>query len=178
MLWSKMRSCHAIIFWGSWEESKDWSYLFAFLVAKTKQVGVEGLRAETNQPIHWFLGGKGLGIQQGTSVWINSPTSGFKVLQGVPRQSFLLSFFFLMQLNMYKVRNREVARLEGCMRTQPKETTCGEIKSTHKGNFWGMWVLFGTYYMFSNFYQLNLHNKSCVALVNLQWNISKEVIKI
>ena len=23
-----------------------------------------------NQPIHWFLGGKGLGIQQGTSVWV------------------------------------------------------------------------------------------------------------
>ena len=22
------------------------------------------------QPVHWFLGGKGLGIQQGMSVWI------------------------------------------------------------------------------------------------------------
>ena len=26
-----------------------------------------------NQPIHSFLGGKGLGIQQGTSVWVDSP---------------------------------------------------------------------------------------------------------
>ena len=25
-----------------------------------------------NQPIHWFLGGKGLGIQLGTSVWVGS----------------------------------------------------------------------------------------------------------
>ena len=29
--------------------------------------------AEEKQPIHWFLGGKGLGIQQGTSVWFGSP---------------------------------------------------------------------------------------------------------
>ena len=28
-----------------------------------------------NQPVHWFLGGKGLGIQQGTSVWVGSPKS-------------------------------------------------------------------------------------------------------
>ena len=31
--------------------------------------------AGVNQPIHWFLGGKGLGIQQGTSVWVGSPKS-------------------------------------------------------------------------------------------------------
>ena len=29
--------------------------------------------AGANQPIHWFLGGKGLGIQQGTSVWFGLP---------------------------------------------------------------------------------------------------------
>ena len=28
----------------------------------------EGVGA--NQPVHWFLGGKGLGIQQGMSVWV------------------------------------------------------------------------------------------------------------
>ena len=28
-----------------------------------------------NQPAHWFLGSKGLGIQQGTSAWIGSPKS-------------------------------------------------------------------------------------------------------
>ena len=28
-----------------------------------------------NQPVHWFLGGKGLGIQQGMSVWVGSPKS-------------------------------------------------------------------------------------------------------
>ena len=27
------------------------------------------------QPVHWFLGDKGLGIQQGTSVWLGSPKS-------------------------------------------------------------------------------------------------------
>ncbi len=29
--------------------------------------------AGTKQPVHWFLGGKGLGIQQGTSVWLVHP---------------------------------------------------------------------------------------------------------
>ena len=28
-----------------------------------------------NQPIHWFLEGKGLGIQQGMSIWVGSPKS-------------------------------------------------------------------------------------------------------
>jgi len=28
-----------------------------------------------------------------------------------------------------------------------------------------------TFFMFSNFYQLDDHNKSHVALVNVQWNI-------
>ena len=31
--------------------------------------------AGAKQPVHWFLGGKGLGIQQGTSVWVGSPKS-------------------------------------------------------------------------------------------------------
>ena len=31
--------------------------------------------AWTNQPVHWFLGGKDLSIQQGTSVWVRSPKS-------------------------------------------------------------------------------------------------------
>ena len=26
-----------------------------------------------DQPVHWFLGEKALGIQQGTSVWVGSP---------------------------------------------------------------------------------------------------------
>ena len=33
-------------------------------------------KAGANQPVvHWFLGGKGLGIQQGTNVWVGSPKS-------------------------------------------------------------------------------------------------------
>ena len=31
--------------------------------------------AGANEPVHWFLGGKGLGIPQETSVWVGSPTS-------------------------------------------------------------------------------------------------------
>ena len=31
--------------------------------------------------------------------------------------------------------------------------------------------------MFSNFYQLDLHNKTRVALANLQWNICKNQIE-
>ena len=40
-----------------------------------------------------------------------------------------------------------------------------------------MWVLFGSNFMFSNFYQLYLHNKTCIALANLQWNIYKNWIE-
>jgi len=32
----------------------------------------------------------------------------------------------------------------------------------------GMWVLFGLFYMFSNFYRLDFHNETFVALANLQ----------
>ena len=31
--------------------------------------------AGANQPVHWFIEGKKLGIQQGTSVWVGSPKS-------------------------------------------------------------------------------------------------------
>jgi len=43
---------------------------------QTKQIlhEVHG-RAREKQLVHWFLGGKGLGIQQGTSVWVRSPKS-------------------------------------------------------------------------------------------------------
>ena len=32
-------------------------------------------------------------------------------------------------------------------------------------------MLFGIFLMFSSFYQLDIHNKTRVALANLQWNI-------
>ena len=32
-------------------------------------------RVGANRPIYWFLEGKGLGIQQGTNVWVGSPKS-------------------------------------------------------------------------------------------------------
>ena len=31
--------------------------------------------AGAKQPVHWFLGGKGLGIQNGPSVWVGLPKS-------------------------------------------------------------------------------------------------------
>ena len=31
--------------------------------------------AKAKRLVHWFLGGKGLGIQQGMSVWVGSPKS-------------------------------------------------------------------------------------------------------
>jgi len=37
----------------------------------------------------------------------------------------------------------------------------------------GMWVLVGSFFMFSDFYQLDLQNKTCVALADLQWSIRK-----
>ena len=36
-----------------------------------------------------------------------------------------------------------------------------------------MWVLFGLFLMFFNFYGLDSHNKSCVALATLRCNICK-----
>ena len=33
------------------------------------------ISAGAKQPVHSFLGGKGLGIQQGTSVWVGLPKS-------------------------------------------------------------------------------------------------------
>ena len=44
-----------------------------------------GIRAGVKQPVHSFLGGKGLDIQQGASAWVGSPESiirhmGFKWL--------------------------------------------------------------------------------------------------
>ena len=48
-------------------------------VRKSSRKGVQvrgGLKlAGANQPIHWFLGDKGLSIQQGTIVWVGSPKS-------------------------------------------------------------------------------------------------------
>ena len=47
-------------------------YLGFFSV--NKSVAVNKLDG-ANQHVHWFLGGKGLGIQLGTSVWAGSPKS-------------------------------------------------------------------------------------------------------
>jgi hypothetical protein len=38
------------------------------------------LRAGEKQPIHWFLGGKGLGIQQGTNLWVGLLKSSIELL--------------------------------------------------------------------------------------------------
>ena len=40
-----------------------------------------------------------------------------------------------------------------------------------------MWVLFGSFFMFSNFYELDSHNNICVAPTNLRWNICKNRIE-
>ena len=37
--------------------------------------GDGGFVVEVKQPVHLFLGGKSLGIQQGMSVWVGSPKS-------------------------------------------------------------------------------------------------------
>ena len=40
-----------------------------------------------------------------------------------------------------------------------------------------MWVLFASFFMSSNFYQLDLHNGTRVALAYLQWNIYQNRIE-
>ena len=42
-------------------------------------------------------------------------------------------------------------------------------RTMHKG----LWVLFGLFFMFSNFYQWDLHNKLCLPLANLQLCVNK-----
>ena len=39
---------------------------------------IANIKAGANQPAHWFLGGKGLGIQQGMSVWVGLPKSNIE----------------------------------------------------------------------------------------------------
>ena len=36
-------------------------------------------------------------------------------------------------------------------------------------------MLFALVFMFFNFYQLDIHNKTYVVLANLQWNICKKI---
>ena len=60
----------------------DVSSLFVarFLPEFSTKIGREfppGLGTGANQLVHWFFGGKGLGIQQGMSVWVGSPESWF-----------------------------------------------------------------------------------------------------
>ena len=38
-------------------------------------------RTRANQPVHWFFEGKGLGIQQGTSVWVGLSKSILEVVK-------------------------------------------------------------------------------------------------
>ena len=40
-----------------------------------------------------------------------------------------------------------------------------------------MWVLFGLFFMFSNFYRLDFHDETCIALANLQESIIKNWIQ-
>ena len=58
------------------------------------------MRAGTNQPVHWFLGGKGLGIQQGTSVWVGSPMQALNSRRSPPETEVFLYFFSLVHPNM------------------------------------------------------------------------------
>ncbi len=38
-------------------------------------LGGKGLAVGTKQRVHWYLQGKGLGIQQEMSIWVGSPKS-------------------------------------------------------------------------------------------------------
>ena len=49
------------------------------------------VRVGANQLVNWFFGGKGLGIQQGTSVWVGLPKSEVRGL----RYPIDNTFFFL-----------------------------------------------------------------------------------
>ena len=45
--------------------------------------------ASAKQPVPWFIGGKGLGIQQGMNVWVGSPKPSSNLLDTCPRMRFL-----------------------------------------------------------------------------------------
>ena len=43
-----------------------------------------------NQSVHLFLGGKGLGIQQGTSIWVASPKFSGEHWEGLGRTNMYI----------------------------------------------------------------------------------------
>ena len=58
---------------------------------------LRGRWAGANQPVHWFLGGQGLGIQQGTCVWVGLPKLGEVGVCEVPHKS-IVCFICLMSI--------------------------------------------------------------------------------
>ena len=48
---------------------------------REKDLRLPTTTAGANQRVHWFIGGKGLGIQQGMSVWVGSPKSYYYTLE-------------------------------------------------------------------------------------------------
>lgn len=65
----------------------------------------------------------------------------------------------------------EMENSSGLVRQEP-----GKASSLPKvcGIWKGMWVLFGLFVIFSNFYQLDLHDEPCVAVANLTWTSSSK----
>ena len=56
--------------------------------------------AGAKQLVHWFLGGKGLGIQQGTSAWVGSPklVHDMKLIEGKsPSELCPLTYVYFTQ---------------------------------------------------------------------------------
>jgi len=60
-----------------------------------KDTFVNFSKARTNQPIHWFLEGKGVGIRQRTSVWVGSATS---FLGYNPRHLYVEMHLYVLKL--------------------------------------------------------------------------------
>ena len=78
---------------------------------------------------------------------------------------------------------RSVCSLSGYLSHTLIKLMMNHTKAGHEGTYtrvtklYGMWVWFGLIFMFSNFYRLDLHNKTCVAWANPQWNICKNRIE-
>ena len=51
------------------------------------------------------------------------------------------------------------------------------LRSEYEGGSSNVWMLFGLFFMFSNFYWFTLHNQTCVALANLRWSMTKDWIE-
>ena len=92
-IWVYLKTMLSLVFLKAWDKLVEQLVIQMkvannFNVRNTLLHTSEKERAGVNQPVHWFLGDKGLGVQQGSSVWVSSPKSERKCFNKKTRNMF------------------------------------------------------------------------------------------